>query len=57
MDGEKLVKYKSDFLSPRFDFEAGGTIAAEKPERVWIRNVFGIAAVLRPNINIVGPWE
>jgi len=57
MSGEKLVKYKSDFLNPRFDFEAGGKIAAENAERVWIRNVFGIAAVLRSNITIVGPWE
>jgi len=57
MSGEKLVKYKSDFLSPRFDFEQGGKIAAEDAERVWIRNVFGVAAVLRSNITIVGPWE
>jgi hypothetical protein len=57
MSGEKMVKYKSDFLNPRFDFEAGGKIAAENAERVWIRNVFGIAAVLRSNITIVGPWE
>ena len=57
MSAEKLVKYKSDFLSPRFDFEGGGRIAAETAERIWIRNIFGVAAVLRPNITVVGPWE
>jgi hypothetical protein len=54
---EKLVRYKSDFLSPRFDFEMGGKIAAESPDRIWIRHVFGVAAVQRSNITIVGPWE
>ncbi len=55
--GEQLVKFKSDFLSPRFDFEVGGKIAAENADRIWIRNIFGIAAVLRSNITIVGPWK
>lgn len=55
--GEKMVKYKSDFLSPRFDFEQAGKIAGEDAERIWIRNVFGIAAVLRSNLTIIGPWE
>lgn len=54
---EKLVKYKSDFLSPRFDFEAGGKIAAETADRVWIRYAIGVAVILRPNIKVLGPWE
>ncbi len=57
MGSEKTVKYKSDFLSPRFDFEQGGKIAAENAERIWIRHAIGIAAILRPNVTIVGPWE
>lgn len=57
MGAEKMVRFKSDFLSPRFDFEQGGKIAAENAERVWIRNIFGVAAVLRANVTIVGPWE
>lgn len=54
---EKLVKYKSDFLSPRFDFEAAGRIVSEDSERIWVRHVSGVASVLKKNITIIGPWE
>lgn len=57
MARERLVKYRSDFLSPRFDFEAPGKVVAQKADRIWIRHSFGVAAVLRPNITVVGPWE
>lgn len=54
---ENMVKYTSDFLSPRFSFDQPGKLVAETEERVWIRNVFGVASVLRANVSTVGPWE
>lgn len=57
IDTEKVVRFKSDFLNPRFEFETPGKIASETSDRVWVRHYMGVAAISKSNFNLVGPWE
>lgn len=44
---EREVKFKSNFLVPRFDFELMGKVIAEDSDVVWIRNPTGVYGIRR----------
>jgi hypothetical protein len=49
-DGEKAITFKSDLLSPRFDFEMSGRLIADDGQLAWVRVIGGVFAVRKPNI-------
>ncbi len=47
---ESQIKFKSQFLNPRFDFEMLGNPAGEEPDLVWVRSPLGLFGVRRSHI-------
>lgn len=48
--GEKAITFKSDLLSPRFDFEMSGRLIADDGQLAWVRVIGGVFAVRKSNI-------
>ncbi|AXK39247.1 hypothetical protein DWG20_07285 [Crenobacter cavernae] len=49
-DKEKTISFKSDFLSPRFDFEMTAKLISESQDRIWVRTFNGIYAISKENV-------
>lgn len=48
---EKKVAVKSEFLTPRFNFEMQGSLIEEQADMVWIRIVGGVCGVYKDDIS------
>ncbi|MDK2126993.1 hypothetical protein [Parachitinimonas caeni] len=51
LKAEKPITFRSELLSPRFDFEMVGNIISDDTEIVWLRTVGGVYAVRKSSIS------
>lgn len=49
---ERPIVFKSEFLSPRYDFEMRGALMAESDTRVWVRSVGSIYSLAKSEVRI-----
>jgi hypothetical protein len=49
---ERFIRFKSDFLSPRFSFEQPGALISQSDDMAWVRTFTGVYALRKNNFDL-----